>query len=55
MKKVLDRVNQERREFVKQMTKTAFVVPAVVSVTMATQTLPLDTVNVASGNQGVMN
>jgi len=51
MKKVLDCVNPERREFVKKMTTAAFVVPAVVSVTMMDQKLDLSTANAASSNQ----
>ena len=54
MKKTLDCVNPERREFVKKMATTAFVVPAVVSVTMMNQKLDLSTANAASANQSVM-
>ncbi len=50
MKKALDCVNPERREFVKKMTTAAFVVPAVVSVTMLNQKLDLSTANAASSN-----
>ena len=50
-KDVLDCVNPERREFVKKLTTAAFVVPAVVSVTMLDQKLDLSTANAASSNQ----
>jgi len=49
-KDVLDCVNPERREFVKKLTTAAFVVPAVVSVTMLDQKLDLSTANAASSN-----
>ncbi len=51
MKKTFDCVNPERREFVKHMTTAAFVVPAVVSVTMLDEKLDLSTANAASANQ----
>jgi len=53
MKKVLDCVNLERRQFVKKMTMAPFVVPVVLSVTMVNQKLDLSTANAASENQQV--
>lgn len=50
----LDDVNPERRDFIKTMTKAAFVVPTVVSVMMLNQKLDLSTANAASGNQVMM-
>jgi hypothetical protein len=49
-KKFLDSVNPERREFLKKVTKGAFIVPTVVSVMMLDQKLNLSTANAASPN-----
>ncbi len=49
-KKFLDFVNPERREFLKKVTKGAFIVPAVVSVMMLNQKLNLSTANAQSQN-----
>ena len=47
-KKLLDKVNPERREFLEKLTKGAFVVPAVISVMMLNQKLNLTTANAES-------
>ena len=47
-KKLLDKVNPERREFLEKLTKGAFVVPAVLSVMMLNQKLNLTTANAES-------
>ena len=47
-KKLLDKVNPERREFLEKLTKGAFVVPAVLSVMMLNQKLNLTTANAQS-------
>ena len=47
-KKLLDKVNPERREFLEKLTKGAFVVPAVVSIMMLNQKLNLTTANAVS-------
>mgnify|MGYP001222900917 CR=1 FL=1 len=47
-KKLPDRVNPERREFLERLTKGAFVVPAVLSVMMLNQKLNLTTANAVS-------
>ncbi len=47
-KKLLDKVNPERREFLEKLTKGAFVVPAVMSVMMLNQKLNLTTANAQS-------
>ncbi|MDY6987348.1 MAG: hypothetical protein SWQ30_04755 [Thermodesulfobacteriota bacterium] len=52
-KEYLDRVNPERREFVKKMAKTAFVVPVVVSVSMLDQRLDMATAMGQTGNMGM--
>ena len=49
-KDYLDHVNPERREFVKKMAKTAFVVPVVVSVSMLDQSLNMSTAMAQSPN-----
>jgi hypothetical protein len=49
-KKFLDSVNPERREFLKKVTKGAFIVPAVISVMMLDQKLNLSTANAQSNN-----
>ena len=46
----LDCVNPERRSFIKKMTTAAFVIPAVVSVSMLDQKLDLSSANAASAN-----
>ncbi len=50
-KGVLDRVNPERRSFVKKMAKAAFVVPVVVSLSMSEQRLNMSTAMAQSPNQ----
>lgn len=47
-KKVLEKVNPERREFLEKLTKGAFVVPAVLSIMMLNQKLNLTTANAGS-------
>ena len=47
-KDYLDHVNPERRDFVKKMAKTAFVVPVVVSVSMLEQRLSVATAQAQS-------
>jgi hypothetical protein len=49
-KKFLDSVKPERREFLKKMTKGAFIVPTVVSIMMLNQKLNLSTANAQSAN-----
>jgi len=49
-KEYLDKVDPERREFVRKMTKAAFVVPAVVSVAMLDQKLNVSTAMAVTGN-----
>ena len=50
-KDYLDKVNPERREFLKKMAKLSFVAPAVVSVSMLDQRLNISAAMAASGNQ----
>ena len=47
-KDYLDDVNPERRDFVRKMAKTAFVVPVVVSVSMLEQRLNVSTAQAQS-------
>ncbi|MCI0453368.1 MAG: hypothetical protein L0Y68_00045 [Candidatus Dadabacteria bacterium] len=49
-KNYLDSVNPERREFLKKVTKGAFIVPVVVSVMMLDQKLNLSTANAGVSN-----
>jgi len=49
-KKFLDSVNPDRREFLKKVTKGAFIIPTVVSVMMLDQKLNLSTANAQSAN-----
>jgi hypothetical protein len=49
-KKFLDSVKPERREFLKKVTKGAFIVPVVVSVMMLDQKLNLSTANAGFSN-----
>ena len=51
-RKLLDKVNPERREFLERLTKGAFVVPAVLSVMMLNQKLNLTTANAQSNIGG---
>ena len=48
-KDLLDYFNPERREFIKKMTSAAFVIPAVVSVSMLEQKFDLSSAHAASG------
>jgi hypothetical protein len=52
-KKILDKVNPERREFLEKVTKGAFIIPTVISVMMLNQKLNLTTANAQSGNMSV--
>lgn len=47
-KKILDKVNPERREFLEKITKGAFIIPTVLSVMMLNQKLNLTTANAQS-------
>ncbi|HVY54903.1 MAG TPA: Hint domain-containing protein [Thermodesulfobacteriota bacterium] len=47
-KKILDKVNPERREFLEKVTKGAFIIPTVISVMMLNQKLNLTTANAQS-------
>jgi hypothetical protein len=47
-KKFLDNVNPDRREFLEKVTKGAFIIPTVISVTMLNQKLNLTTANAQS-------
>ena len=49
-KKILDKVNPERREFLEKVTKGAFIIPVVISVMMLNQKLNLSNAN-AQSNQ----
>ena len=49
--KIFDKMNPERREFIKKVAKAAFVVPAVVSVSMVDQKLDLSTAHAKTANQ----
>jgi hypothetical protein len=49
-KDYLDKVDPERRDFVRKMTKAAFIVPAVVSVAMLDQKLNVSTAMAVTGN-----
>jgi len=51
----LDCINPERRSFIKKMTTAAFVIPAVVSVSMLDQKLDLSSANAASANMFLSN
>ncbi len=47
---VLEKINPERREFVKTLLHASYVVPAVVSFSMVDQKLDLSTAHAQSGN-----
>jgi hypothetical protein len=47
-KKVFEKVNPERREFLEKVTKGAFIIPTVISVMMLNQKLNLSTANALS-------
>jgi hypothetical protein len=47
----LEDINPERREFVKTIAKGAFIIPAVVSVSMLDQKLDVSAAMAQSGNQ----
>lgn len=47
-KKILDKVNPERREFLEKITKGAFIVPTVLSLMMLNQKLNINTANAQS-------
>lgn len=49
-KKILDKVNPERREFLEKVTKGAFIIPTVISVMMLNQKLNLNTANAQSAD-----
>lgn len=49
-KKILDKVNPERREFLKKVTKGAFIIPTVISVMMLDQKLNLSSANAQSND-----
>jgi hypothetical protein len=49
-KKFLEGVNPERREFLEQLTKGAFIIPTVISVMMLNQKLNLTTANAVSND-----
>ena len=48
---IMEKINPERREFVKKAIKVGFAVPAVVSVSMLDQKLNLSTAHAGSANQ----
>ena len=47
-KKILDKVNPERREFLEKVTKGAFLIPTVLSVMMLNHKLNINTANAQS-------
>jgi len=49
-KKILDKVNPERREFLEKVTKGAFIIPTVISVMMLNQKLNLSSANAQSND-----
>jgi hypothetical protein len=51
--KIFEKMNPERREFIKTAAKAAFVIPAVVSVSMVDQRLNLATANALTSNATV--
>ena len=52
-KNYLERINPERREFIQTIAKGAFIVPAVVSVSMLDQKLDVSAAMAQSGNQTI--
>ncbi len=52
MDKLLEKMNPERRKFVKKMMHAAYIVPAITSVSMVDQKLDISTAYAASGNSG---
>ena len=46
----LEHINPERREFIKKIAKGAFIIPALVSVSMLDQKLDVSTAMARSGN-----
>ncbi len=49
-KSYLEHLNPERREFIKKIAKGAFIIPAVVSVSMLDQKLHISAAMARSGN-----
>lgn len=52
-KKIFDKVNPERREFLEKVTKGVFIIPTVISVMMLNQKLNLNTANAQSADNPI--
>jgi hypothetical protein len=50
MEKVLEKINPQRRSFVKKLLHASYVIPVIVSVSMVEQKLDLSTAHAQSGN-----